>query len=68
MTVTEEKTTIFGKRYLPVVVGRQRLEHELWLADIHDPCIIELHLLARWGAVVDTAKGTITIGTETMML
>lgn len=36
--------------------------------DIHDPCIIGLDLMTCWGAVVDTAKATITIGSETIML
>lgn len=68
MTVTGEKAAMRGKRRLSVAAGDKRLEHELWLADIHDPCIIGLDLLTRWGAVVDTAKTTITIGAETMKL
>lgn len=36
-----------GTKNLSVEAGGQRLEHEFWLADIHDPCIIGMDLLAR---------------------
>ncbi|CAL8247239.1 unnamed protein product [Lota lota] len=44
------------------------VEHEFWLADIHDPCIIGLDLLIRWGARVDVSRAAITLGVETVAL
>ncbi|CAL8238599.1 unnamed protein product, partial [Lota lota] len=46
----------------------QEMEHEFWLADIHDLCIIGLDLLIRWGGRVDVSGAAITLGVETVAL
>ncbi|CAL8290505.1 unnamed protein product [Arctogadus glacialis] len=48
---------------LAVRVGDREVMHEFWLAVIRDSCIIGLDLLNRWGARVDMAGATITVGT-----
>ncbi|MGH0161334.1 UNVERIFIED_CONTAM: hypothetical protein FKN15_041052 [Acipenser sinensis] len=39
-----------------------RVQHEFWLADIQDCCILGLDLLAEVGATLDLAKKTLQIG------
>lgn len=63
-TVTGGHAEMKGKRLLQVRVGTVKLNHEFWLADIQDSCIIGLDLLTRWGAQVDMAKNTIRLGKE----
>ncbi|CAL8286729.1 unnamed protein product [Arctogadus glacialis] len=57
-----------GRKRLAVRVGDREVMHEFWLADIRDSCIIGLDLLNRWGARMDMAGATITVGTETVAL
>ena len=41
------------------MVGSQQMQHQFWLANIQDPCIIDLDLLDKWGAVVDGFRATL---------
>ncbi|CAL8256483.1 unnamed protein product [Arctogadus glacialis] len=67
-TVTGQETGMRGRKRLANRVGDREVMHEFWLADIRDSCIIGLDLLNRWGARVDMAGATITVGTETVAL
>lgn len=67
-TVTGEKTVMPGKKTLQVVVGTNSVNHEFWLADITDECIVGLDLLAHWGARVDVPGVAIHLGAETVQL
>ena len=49
-------------------MGRQKQRHEFCLADIDEACIVGLDLLAHWGASVDVACSTLTIGQTTHKL
>ena len=67
-TVTGDRSKMIGTRSLRVMVGGQQRQHQFWLANIQDPCIIGLDLLDKWGAVVDVSRATLALGTETMVL
>ncbi|CAI5638952.1 unnamed protein product [Oreochromis niloticus] len=54
-------------RALTTALGR-RVNHEFWLADITDECIVGLDLLAHWGARVDVPGVAIHLGAETVQL
>lgn len=68
VTVTGEKAATKGKKHLRIQAGNQEAEHEFWLANIQDSCIIGLDLLSRWGAYVDVLRAAITLGGETVAL
>lgn len=67
-TVTGDRAKMIGTRSLRVMVGGQQRQHQFWLANIQDPCIVVLDLLGKWGAVVDVSRATLSLGTETMVL
>ncbi|RVE60508.1 hypothetical protein OJAV_G00181480 [Oryzias javanicus] len=56
-----------GKKLLPVAVGAHVSEHEFWLADIRDDCIIGLDLLGRW-ACVDVPQASLCIDSKVIQL
>ena len=51
-TVIGDQAQVIETRLLRVLVGGQQIQHQFWLANIQDPCIIGLNLLDKWGAVV----------------
>ncbi|MGH0176599.1 UNVERIFIED_CONTAM: hypothetical protein FKN15_073305 [Acipenser sinensis] len=55
-TVTGHVTPIHGKQVLQVRCRDCQLEHEFWLADIGDRCILGLDLLTKTGAHLDLAN------------
>ncbi|XP_056900058.1 uncharacterized protein LOC130531902 [Takifugu flavidus] len=57
-----------GEGSLQVCVANRTIDHEFWLADIQDPCIIGLDLLAKWEAVVDLPRTTLYLGSEAVTL
>ncbi|KAJ8364546.1 hypothetical protein SKAU_G00133770 [Synaphobranchus kaupii] len=70
-SVMGAKMAMRGKKEVKVTVSEQEVtvsEHEFWLADIVDSCIIGLDLLKRWGACVDVSRASITLGAETVAL
>lgn len=68
LTVTGERTVMPGKKLLSVVVGMSQTNHEFWLADIRDECIIGLDLLSHWGARVDVPGAALCLDNETVPL
>lgn len=57
ITVTGERTRMGGKRSLKVTVANRIVSNKFWLADIQNPCIVGLDLLAR-GDVVHVPRAT----------
>ena len=67
-TVIGDHAKMMGTRALRVMVGSQQTQHQLWLANIQDPCTVGLNLLDKWGALVYMSRATLSLGTETMVL
>lgn len=59
---------MLGRKRLTVTVADQQVDHKFWLAQIQDPCIIGLDLLAKWNAVVDVSRAELRLGTAVIPL
>ena len=67
-TVTGEKAPIHGRSKLHLEIGTMKLPHELWIADIHDECILGLDFLQRHDCQVNLKGGSLIIGEEEVPL
>ena len=57
-TVTGERAPMVGKGQLKVTVGERTVTHDVWVADVEDPCILGLDILKALGCVIDLGKDT----------
>ncbi|KAK0135812.1 hypothetical protein N1851_028309 [Merluccius polli] len=62
-TVTGESTRMHGKGSFRVSVASCSIDHQFWLANIQDPCIIELDLMTKWVATVDVPRSKLYLST-----
>ena len=67
-TVTGEQAPIHGKGQLQLGMGSLVIPQELWVADIHDECILGLDFLQSHDCRVDLNEGSLTIGEEEIPL
>lgn len=67
-TVTGECARMWSKGSLQVTFASHTIDHKFWLADIQDPFIIGLDLLAKWEAVLTLPRTTLYLGSEAVML
>ena len=67
-TVTGERAPIHGKSQLRLGIGSLVVPQELWVADIHDECILGLDFLQSHNCLVDLKDGVLTIGGEEIPL
>lgn len=57
---------MLGTGTVRVAVASHQVQHQFWLVNIQDSCIIGLDLLCKWGAVVDVS--ILYLGTKTVAL
>ena len=67
-TVTGERAPINGKGWLQLGIGSMEVPQELWVADIHDQCILGLDFLQSHGCQVNLKDGALIIGEEKIPL
>ena len=67
-TVTGERAPIHGKGQLQLGIGSLLVPQELWVADIHDDCILGLDFLQSHKCLVNLKDGALTIGGEEIPL
>ena len=63
-TVTGERAPIHGKGLLHLGIGSLVVQQELWVADIHDECILGLDFLQSNGCQVNLRDQALVIGDE----
>ena len=62
--VTGERAPIHGKGWLQLGIGSMEVPQELWVADMHDQCILSLDFLQSHGCQVNLKDGALIIGEE----
>ena len=67
-TVTGERAPIHGKGQLQLGIGSLLVPQELWVADIHDDCILGLDFLQSHDRLVNLKEGALTIAGEEIPL
>ena len=67
-TVTGEHAPIHGRGQLQLGIGSLVLPQELWVADIHDECILGLDFLQAHSCQVNLKDGSLVIGEEEIPL
>ena len=67
-TVTGEQAPIHGRGQLQLGIGSLVVPQELWVADIHDECILGLDFLQAHGCQVNLKEGSLIIGEEEVPL
>ena len=67
-TVTGERAPIHGKGQLQLGIGSLLVPQELWVADIHDDCILGLDFLQSHNCLVNLKDRALTIGGEEIPL
>ena len=63
-TVTGEKAPILGKGKLQLSIGTLQVQHEMWVVDITDDCILGTDFLQPHGCLVDFRDGKLLVGDE----
>ncbi|GBM32236.1 hypothetical protein AVEN_131624-1 [Araneus ventricosus] len=64
-TATGEKTEMHGKLNATNECGSRKFQHEIYIADITDPCILCLDFLQKFNFTVDLERNEIrTVGEE----
>jgi len=61
-TVTGEHAPIHGRGQLQLGIGSLTVPQELWVADIHDECILGLDFLRTHNCQVNLKDGSLIIG------
>ena len=61
-TVTGEHAPIHGRGQLQLGIGSLVLPQELWVADIHDECILGLDFLQTHSCQVNLKDGSLIVG------
>jgi len=67
-TVTGEHAPIHGRGQLQLGIGSPTVPQELWVADIHDECILGLDFLQTHNCQVNLKDGSLIIGEEEIPL
>ncbi|GBM41042.1 hypothetical protein AVEN_180948-1 [Araneus ventricosus] len=67
-TATGEKTEIRGKLDASLECGSRKFHHRINVADITDPCILNLDFLQKFNFTVDLEKNEIRTGEEKIPL
>ena len=67
-TVTGERAPIHGKGQLQLGIGSLIIPQELWVADIHDECILGLDFLQSHGCQVNLRDGALILRGEEVPL
>ncbi|GBL72224.1 Retrovirus-related Pol polyprotein from transposon 412 [Araneus ventricosus] len=67
-TATDEKTEIRGKLDASIECGSRKFHHRIYVADITDPCILDLDFLQKFNFTVDLEKNEIQTGGEEIPL
>ena len=67
-TVTGDTTPVRGKGKLKIRIGSTDREHECWVADIENECIIGLDFLTMYDCIVNVAGASLRIGSEEVQL
>ncbi len=67
-TVTGEKAPIRGRCKLQLGLGTREITQEMWVADIHDQCILGLDFLQPHSCQVNLRDGALLIGEEEIPL
>ncbi len=67
-TVTGETAPIRGRCTLQLGLGTQVVPLEMWIADIHDQCILGLDFLQPYGCHVNLRDGALTLREEEIPL
>ena len=63
-TVTGERAPVLGKEKLQLNIGALEVQHEMWVADITDDCILGTDFLEPRGCLVDFKDGKLLVDTE----
>ena len=63
-TATGEWAPIHGKGQLQLRIGSLLVSQELWVADIHDDCILGLNFLQSHNCLANLKDGSLTISRE----
>ena len=58
-TITGERARMQEDRFLQVTAANHIVDNKFRLADMQDPCINDLDLLAKWEAMVDVPRTTL---------
>ncbi|KAJ8273142.1 hypothetical protein GJAV_G00097980 [Gymnothorax javanicus] len=64
-SITGQKMSMKGWKRVSVAMGDRRFNHQFWLDEIREDCIMGLDLLARWGSTVGIACPALVIGATT---
>ena len=63
-TVTGEKAPILGKEKLQLNIGTLQVQHEMWVAEITNDCILGTDFLQPHGCLVNFRDGKLLAGDE----
>ncbi|GBM30698.1 hypothetical protein AVEN_259565-1 [Araneus ventricosus] len=67
-TATGEKAEIHGKLDAAIDCGSRKFQHRIYVADITDPCILDLDFLQKCNFTVDLEKNEMRTGGEEIPL
>ena len=67
-TVTGERAPIRGRCELLMKIGSTEVMQQMWVADIHDQCVLGLDFLAPRGCLVNLKDNSLWIGGEEVPL
>jgi hypothetical protein len=67
-TVTGERAPIKGKGKLTIQIGCTVTEHEIWVADVENECIVGLDFLIENACIVDVPRSCLQIQSEEIPL
>ncbi|GBL91303.1 hypothetical protein AVEN_203458-1 [Araneus ventricosus] len=67
-TATGEKAEILGKLDAAIECGSRKFQHRIYVADITDPCILDLDFLQKFNFTVNLEKNETRTGREEIPL
>ena len=67
-TVTGEQTRLLGRVGLSIQLGSQKLQQQMWVADILDDCLLGLDFLVPHHCQLDLAEDVLYLGAEEISL
>ena len=67
-TVTGEMTPIQAKGLIELSIGNLKTQHEIWVADVYDECILGMDFLQKHECLIDLKKKILQVRNEEIPL
>ena len=67
-TVTGEMTPIQAKGLIELSIGNLKTQHEIWVADVYDECILGMDFLQKHECLVDLKRKILQVRNEEIPL